>query len=100
VSAQHGDLVTEHQDLDILGCIGPGEQGQPAQHADEHQVDESEGHSERSCGVGLGPWPQGRPVAKALIRRMTRFSAPTGSISVNIYLLTDEPESSRATVRD
>jgi hypothetical protein len=26
VSAQHGDLVTEHQDLDILGCLGSGEQ--------------------------------------------------------------------------
>jgi Enoyl-CoA hydratase/isomerase len=103
VSAQHGDLVTEHQDLNDLGCIGPGDQRQPAQNADEHQVDESEDHNERSCGAGYGPWPQGRPVAKALIRRLdtvlgthtvtagsadwpgtrwsdavSRFSAPTG----------------------
>jgi hypothetical protein len=25
VSAQHGDFVAEHQDLDVLGCIGSGE---------------------------------------------------------------------------
>ena len=24
-SAQHGDLVTEHQDFDVFGCVGPGE---------------------------------------------------------------------------
>jgi hypothetical protein len=70
VSAQHGDFVSEHQDLGVLGGVRLGEQRQPAQHADEHQVDESEGHNERSCGVGCGPWPQGQPVAKALIRRL------------------------------
>ena len=68
VSTQHGDLVAEHHDLDVLGCIGSSEQGQPAQHADEHQVDESQGHKERSWGRGCGPWPHGRPVAKGLIR--------------------------------
>ena len=78
VSAQHGDLVTEHQDLDVLGCVGSGEQRQPAQHAGEQQVGESEGHSERSCCAGL------RTVtARSAGRRrrwseaMTRFSAPT-----------------------
>jgi hypothetical protein len=25
VSAQHGDLVPEHQDLDVLGCVRAGE---------------------------------------------------------------------------
>ena len=48
-AAQHGDLVSQRQDLDVLGGVGAGEQRQPAQHANEHQVDESEGHSERSC---------------------------------------------------
>ena len=33
VTSQDADLVTEHQDLDVFGCIGPGEQRQPAQHA-------------------------------------------------------------------
>jgi hypothetical protein len=45
VSAQHGDLVTKHKDLDVLGCVGPGEQRQPAQHAGEHEVRESKSHS-------------------------------------------------------
>jgi hypothetical protein len=45
VSAQHGDLVTQHQDLDVLGRIGASEQRQPAQHAGKRQGGESKGHS-------------------------------------------------------
>jgi hypothetical protein len=45
VSAQHGDLVTQHQDLDVLGRIGASQQCQPAQHAGERQMGESNGHS-------------------------------------------------------
>ena len=48
-AAQHGDLVAQREDLGVLGGVGAGEQRQPGQHANEHQVDESEGHSERSC---------------------------------------------------
>jgi hypothetical protein len=40
VPAQHSDRVTQHQDLDVLGRVGSGEQRQPAQHADEEQVRE------------------------------------------------------------
>jgi hypothetical protein len=54
VSTQHGDLVTQHQDLNVLCCVGPGEQRQPAQHASEDQVRKSEGHGRRSCRVGVG----------------------------------------------
>jgi ABC-type nitrate/sulfonate/bicarbonate transport system ATPase subunit len=32
VSAQHGDLVAEHQDLEVLGFIGSSERRQPAEH--------------------------------------------------------------------
>ena len=53
VSAQHGNLVTQHQDLYILGCLGTCEQRQPAQHAGECQVRESEGHN----GIMLGRLP-------------------------------------------
>ena len=52
VSTQHGDLIAEHQDFDVLGCLGSGEQRQPAQHADEREVCESKGHGERSCWAG------------------------------------------------
>ena len=52
VSAQDGDLVPQHEDLDVLGGIGPGEQRQPTCYAGEHQVRESEGHDGRSCCAG------------------------------------------------
>ena len=55
VSAQHGDLVAEQQDLGVLGCVGAGEQRQPGQHAGEHQVRESKGHGGRSCWAACEP---------------------------------------------
>ena len=42
------------KDLGVLGGVGAGEQRQPAQHANEHQVDESKGHSRRSCWLSSG----------------------------------------------
>ena len=41
VQADRVLLVTEHEDLDVLDCVGPGEQRQPAQHSGEQQVTES-----------------------------------------------------------
>ena len=38
-------VVTQPQDLDVLGGIGSSEQCQPAQQAGEHQVEGSQGHS-------------------------------------------------------
>jgi hypothetical protein len=55
MSAQDGDLVTEQQDLDVLRCVGSGEQRQPGQHAGEDQVHESKGHGERSCWAACKP---------------------------------------------
>jgi hypothetical protein len=55
VSAQHGDFVTQDQDLDVLGCVGAGELRQPGQHAGEHQVRESKGHGGRSCWAACEP---------------------------------------------
>jgi hypothetical protein len=54
VSTQHGDLVTEREDLGVLGCVGPREQCRPAQYTGEQKVGESEGHSGRSCWAGCG----------------------------------------------
>jgi len=50
-AAQHGDLVPQHDDLDVLGGVGAGEQRQPAQHANEKQVGKSEGHSGDHAGL-------------------------------------------------
>src|SRR4051812_13827010 len=55
VSAPHRDLITDHQDLPVLGCIGAGEQYQPAQHTGEDQVCESEGPRREIMRPGL--WP-------------------------------------------
>ena len=57
VSARHrrprcGDLVPEHQDLDVLAHVGSGEQRQPAEHSGEHQVGELVRPQRRSCCVG------------------------------------------------
>jgi hypothetical protein len=62
----------EHQDLDVLGCVGPGEQHQTAQHAGEQQIRESESHSERSCWPGFALRLRAWMAAKALIRRRDR----------------------------
>jgi hypothetical protein len=53
--------VTPDQDLDILLGVGAGEQHQPAQHANEHQVRESQGHGEPSCWAGRDGDAAGRP---------------------------------------
>ena len=62
--AQHGDLVAKHQNLDVLGCVGASEQRQPAQHAGEHQVRETEGHSDRSCCGGCRRRVRGRSAGR------------------------------------
>jgi hypothetical protein len=37
-----GDLMAQDQDLGVLGTVGAGEQGQPAEHAQHRQVGESQ----------------------------------------------------------
>ena len=80
MSAHYGGLVSAHEDVDVLGCVGAGEQRQSAQDAGERQVCESDSHSERSCQPGFGL----RLRASARLRKrwsddVTRFSAPTGA---------------------
>jgi hypothetical protein len=41
LALEHGDLVPQDQDLRVLGAVGPGEQSNPAEHAQHHQVGES-----------------------------------------------------------
>jgi hypothetical protein len=48
--APHRDLVSQHEDLDVLGDVGAGEQREPAQHSSE--LRESSGHAGRSCCAG------------------------------------------------
>jgi hypothetical protein len=46
--------VSQHQDLDVFHGIGACAQRQPTQHASKHQIDESQGHSGRSCWAAPG----------------------------------------------
>jgi hypothetical protein len=44
LALEHGDLMAQDQDLGVLGTVGPGEQSQPAEHAQYGQVRESQCH--------------------------------------------------------
>jgi hypothetical protein len=46
---EHGDLMAQDQDLRVLGPVGAGEQGEPAEHAQHRQVSESHRHEYRQC---------------------------------------------------
>lgn len=37
LALEHSDLVTQDEDLGVLGAVRPGEQGEPAEHAEHHQ---------------------------------------------------------------
>jgi hypothetical protein len=41
LTLEHGDLVPQDQDLGVLGTVGAGEQGKPAEHAQHRQVGKS-----------------------------------------------------------
>jgi hypothetical protein len=43
-AAQHGDLVPQHQQLDVLGRRRTAEQHKPAAEPDEDQIEQTEGH--------------------------------------------------------
>jgi hypothetical protein len=44
LALEDGDLMTQEEDLGVLGAVGAGEQGQPAEHAEHRQVGESLWH--------------------------------------------------------
>ena len=41
LALEHGDLVPQEEDLGILGPVGAGEQGKPAEHAEHCQISQS-----------------------------------------------------------
>jgi hypothetical protein len=43
-SLQHGQLVTQEQDLDVLGRVGTSAQHHPAQQLGEHPIDQRQRH--------------------------------------------------------
>jgi hypothetical protein len=41
LALEHGDLVPQDENLGVLGLAGPGDQGEPAEHAQYSLVGES-----------------------------------------------------------
>jgi hypothetical protein len=41
LALRYGDRMAQGRDLDVLGTVGPGEQGKPAEHAQHRQVGET-----------------------------------------------------------
>ena len=41
LALEHGDLVAQDEDLGVLGTVGPGKQGEPAEHAQHRRISES-----------------------------------------------------------
>jgi hypothetical protein len=44
LTLEHGDLMTQDEDLGVLGTVGTSQQGKPAEHSDHHQVSQSQQH--------------------------------------------------------
>jgi hypothetical protein len=74
-SLEHGELMTQDQDLDLLGGVGTGAQGHPAQQLGEDPIDQHQRHrlimlgcerrrTGRSTGV-RGVWGTHRPIGGA-----------------------------------
>ena len=50
-SLEHGELVAQDQDLDLLGVVGSSAQHDPAEELGEHVIDQSQRH--RGIMAGL-----------------------------------------------
>jgi hypothetical protein len=51
---EHRDLMTQDENPGVLVTVGPGEQGEPAEHAQQRQLSESSDTGTDSAGA-LGP---------------------------------------------
>jgi hypothetical protein len=51
-SAQHGDFVTQHQELDVLRRRRAGEQHQQVHQLKEDQAEQTQGHGSQACRGG------------------------------------------------
>jgi hypothetical protein len=46
---QHGQLMPEHQDLDVLGTIAGGQQSQEREDGRHHEIGQAQQHDRSSC---------------------------------------------------
>jgi hypothetical protein len=71
-STQHGDFMTQHQELDVLGRRRTSEQHQQVHQLTEDQIEQAQEHGSRSC-------PADRPHQLARSATQADFWNPTGS---------------------
>ena len=72
-SSEHGELVAQDQDLDLLGGVGSGAQHDPAQELGEHQVDQPQRHQRIMPGQPVADERAGQGLC-------AQFRAPTGQL--------------------
>ena len=63
-SLEHGELVAQDQDLDLLGGVGSGAQHDPAQELGEHLVDQPQRHQRIMPGTCRGRTGRSRAVRR------------------------------------
>ena len=71
LTAQHHHLMTQRDDLRVLGRITAAQQDQPAKDPDHRQVQQTNGYEARSCPITLIP-PNRR--SQALYRVLNRYT--------------------------
>jgi hypothetical protein len=70
-SAEHGELMAQHEDLDMVRGLGPGEQHHEGHEPSEHQVDQLRRHR-RIMPTSVGPSGSSRSTPWAQFRAPTR----------------------------
>jgi hypothetical protein len=81
-STQHGGLVAQHEQLDVLGCRRTSEQQQPAAQPAEHQVEHPQRHGTRSFLTARSPGsPQVMPLRPSFGTNLFRCREEIGVCS-------------------
>jgi hypothetical protein len=92
LAAQDHDLVTQHEDLDVLADIAAGHHRQQLQHATQHHVQKGQGHADHACAravIKLRPRigsSQPRPHLRAPQVRVTGWN-----VRIQLRIPLDDP---------
>jgi hypothetical protein len=79
LAAEHGELVTQHQDLQVLGAIASGQQGEQPDRPAQRQVGDLRQHQGDLCGVMVeASQYRPQPSANSQLTSYNRVSAPHG----------------------
>ena len=77
LAAEHGELVTQHQNLQVLGAIASGQQGEQPDRPAQRQVGDLRQHQGDLCGVMVeASQYRPQPSANSQLTSYNRVSAP------------------------